>query len=354
MNLDALRAGVRRPPLPNSALDPPKRRPIARTVGRAIGILAALLVVGLLGFQAAAWLRETHRAADLAPATGRFVPTAHGQIFVQEKGPVNGPAVILIHGTAAWSELWRETIDHLADSQYRVIAIDLPPFGFSDRPADRSYTRRDHAQRIAALIDALGLPSAYLVGHSFGAGPTVETVLRFPHKVRGLVLVDGALGISDPAGAQDPPGLVTALLDLPALRNPLVAATVTNPLMTHRLLSLMVHRQDAANARRVAILQRPMSLRDSTLDLGRWLGYFVSIDKTAWSMDRGRYAAIKTKTVLIWGDQDTLTPLAQARDLERLIAGSSLTVLPGLGHIPQIEDPAVFAPALVDALRRLN
>ena len=57
---------------------------------------------------------------------------------------------------------------------------------------------------------------------------------------------------------------------------------------------------------------------------------------------------------MIWGDKDTLTPLAQGRDIQSLIQNASLEVLPGLGHIPQIEDPAVFAAALVTALRGME
>jgi pimeloyl-ACP methyl ester carboxylesterase len=325
-----------------------------RIIGVAAGGLLAVPLLAMLVFYLAALRRETNVAADLAPATGRLVETPRGRIFVQEKGPPTGIPVILIHGTAAWSELWRETIDHLANQKFRVIAVDLPPFGFSDRPTDNSYARADHAGRIAALVDALALKKAILVGHSFGAGPTVETVLKFPDKVRGLVLIAGALGISDPAGPQPPPAAVTALLDQPLLRSPLVASLVTNPLMTRTLMSTMVHRKEAITPHRIAVLQRPMTLRGSTFELGNWLRYFVSIDKTAWSMDRGRYAAIKTRTALIWGDKDTLTPLAQGLDLQSLIANAGLTVLPGLGHIPQIEDPAVLATALVTALRAME
>ncbi len=354
MNRDVIKENLQaqaRRGLPTVA---PRKRRWGRIAGLVVAAVIATPLVAMLVFYAGAALRETHRARDLAPSHGRFVETSRGRLFVQELGPADGPAVILIHGTAAWSELWRETIDHLAAQKFRVIALDLPPFGFSNRPADADYTRAAQAERIAVLIAALGLRDAILVGHSFGAGPTLETVMRYPGKVRGLVLIAGALGISDPAGPQPPPAIVTSLLATPALRDPLVATLVTNPLMTRRLMSMMVHRKDAITDRRVAVLQHPMALARSTPDLGNWLRYFTSVDTAAWSMDRGRYASIGIRTALIWGDQDTLTPLAQARDIKSLIAGSTLTILPGLGHIPQIEDPAALAPALVAALRALE
>lgn len=352
MDLRAIRVELRAR-LIEPVLVVPKRPGWRRCVAIAAAVIIALPVLALAALYAGALMRETQSAVDLAPNSGRFVQTTQGKLFVQESGPLDGPPVILIHGTAAWSELWRETIDHLVTEKFRVIAIDLPPFGFSARPKNRDYTRAAHAERIAALIDALNLGPVFLVGHSFGAGPTVETVMKFPRHVRGLVLIDGALGISEPNGPQPAPTIVTAVLETPFVRNPLVAAFVTNPWMTRRLVQSMVYRREAVTDARVAVLQRPMRLADSTSDLGRWLGYFTAIDRAAWSMDRARYAAIATRTVLIWGEQDTLTPLAQAHDIQSLIAGARLTILPGLGHIPQIEDPAILAPALAAALRSM-
>ena len=56
---------------------------------------------------------------------------------------------------------------------------------------------------------------------------------------------------------------------------------------------------------------------------------------------------------LLWGDQDSVTPLEQAHDLQTLLPQATLTLLPGVGHIPQIEDPDMFNNALLKALRKL-
>lgn len=102
--------------------------------------------------------REPGLRDELASSTGHLVPTGSGRVFVQEKGPAEGVPVVLFHGTAAWSELCRRTIDALAAAGFRVIALDLPPFGFSDRPG--SYTRRDQAARINDVLDQLKTPSS--------------------------------------------------------------------------------------------------------------------------------------------------------------------------------------------------
>ena len=102
-------------------------------------LVLLLIIAAVIAFRLAASLRETASRADLAPSSGHWVATRSGDVFIQEKGPPTGVPVVLFHGTAAWSELWRRTIDALASAGYHVIALDLPPFGFSDRPG--SYTR---------------------------------------------------------------------------------------------------------------------------------------------------------------------------------------------------------------------
>lgn len=272
-------------------------------------------------------------------------------MFVQVKGPDTGVPVVLIHGTAAWSELWRGTIDFLAGNGYRVIALDLPPFGFSDRPADRNYTRSAQAERIRGVLDGLKIDKAILVGHSFGGGATVETVMRYPERVRGLVLVAAAVGLPQPGETPAQPSpLVMGLLGTPIIAETLVAATVTNPLLTRRLLAMMLAKHEAATPQLAAVLARPMTLKSSTPDFAVWLRFFLSPDTAATSARREAFGRIGARTRLIWGDLDTLTPLDQGKDLERLIPGARMQVLGGVGHIPQIEDPAAFRPALAQAL----
>ncbi len=66
------------------------------------------------------------------------------------------------------------------------------------------------------------------------------------------------------------------------------------------------------------------------------------------------YATVSARTAIIWGDKDTVTPLAQAEDLHSLIPAATFTLLPGLGHIPQIEDPDAFNRALVAQLNAMK
>jgi pimeloyl-ACP methyl ester carboxylesterase len=315
---------------------------ILRWSTKALLVLLLSAVAVIAAFRLAAALRETGARSELAPSTGHLVSTSSGSMFVQEKGPANGVPVILFHGTAAWSELWRRSIDALASAGFRVIALDLPPFGFSDRPG--SHARRDQAARVNDVLGQLPAAPAIIVGHSFGAGAATEFVMRYPERARALVVVDAALGLTE--AASDPP----LLLQPQWIREVLVSLTITNPLATKTLLKSLIEKKERGLAEYVEILQRPTTLRGSTPDIADWLYYFVGADRTAESADRAAYARVKLPAAILWGDKDSVTPVAQARDLQTLLPQAELTLLPGLGHIPQIEDPDAFNDALLKAL----
>lgn len=308
--------------------------------------LLLLIVLVIVAFRLAASIRETRTRAELAPPTGHLVPTRSGGVFVQEKGPADGIPVVLFHGTAAWSELWRHTSDAVAAAGFHVIALDLPPFGFSDRPG--SYTRADQAARIMDVLDTLKAAPAVIVGHSFGAGAATELAMRYPERVRALVLVDAALGLT--AAPSDAPWVIQPKW----IREILVSLSITNPVATKTLLEMLIAKKERALPEFVAILQRPIAQRDSTSDIADWLYYFLGADRDAASADRSAYGRLKAPVAILWGDKDTVTPVEQALDLRTLLPPpTSLNLLPGLGHIPQIEDPDAFNDALLKALGTL-
>ncbi|MEM7349122.1 MAG: alpha/beta fold hydrolase, partial [Chloroflexota bacterium] len=151
----------------------PRRKILGKVVRWGIYALLAtilLLCTILTFFRGQAALRETQARTEAAPSTGQFFQAGDVEIFVQEMGPKDGPPVLFIHGTGAWSEIWRETMVELSEAGYRTIAVDLPPFGFSERPSQVAYGRNDQAQRILGVLNALEVSEVTLVGHSFGGG----------------------------------------------------------------------------------------------------------------------------------------------------------------------------------------
>ena len=305
--------------LPVSLLVSALIRWIARWTVRLLGAVVLFLVVFLSISRGLAGLRESRTASEVAPAEGRFVDVDGAKVYLQIAGPEGGPPLVLVHGMGAWSELWRLTIDEVAKAGFRTIAIDLPPFGFSDRPANARYGRIDQARRIIGVLDALSIQRVVLVGHSFGGGPTMEAALRAPNRMAALVLADPAIGLDDPAGE---PGVAGALMAIRPLRNAILSATVTNPLLTRVLLSRFVAKPEAVTPARVRVLQRPLVVKGSTNALGDWLVAFLSPEPGLLSQDPGAYASFDRQTLLIWGRLDTTTPLEQGNRLASVIPRS--------------------------------
>jgi pimeloyl-ACP methyl ester carboxylesterase len=345
---------------------------LARIVRWLVSLLIILMIgttFALAGFRVAAAKREVLSRSEAAPSTGQFIHAGDVQMFVQEDGPLDGPPVVLIHGTGAWSEIWRGTMHALVGAGYRAIALDMPPFGFSTRPKSVDYGDSAQARRILAVLDSLELKSVTLVGHSFGGRPTMEATFMAPERVSRLVLVDAALDLMRECGSEGmrecgtPPAqhasrtdttgssLTRAVLGTPLVRNAIVATTLSNPHMTARLLSKLVYNRDSAvTPARVAMLQRPFVLQEWTPGLGAWLQPFVTTRTSSMATDRSRYAKLAIPTLVLWGAKDAVTPLAQGQDLARLIPGARLDVLPMTGHIPAIENERTFNAALLEFL----
>ena len=309
-----------------------------------LAIVLALPVIVLGGFRIAAAMRERQPREAAAPPAGRFVRAGDVDVFVQEAGLKDGPPVLLIHGTGAWSEIWRSTLDTLAANGYRAIAIDMPPFGFSDRPTDASYTNEPQARRILGVIAALKLDRVTLVAHSFGARPAMEAFFMDSSRFSRLVLIDAALGLDTAAAVGLP---VRAMLSIPPLRDAIVSATVTNPMMTARLLRGLISDTTAITEARLRMLRQPLVRQQSTANIGRWLRVFATSRERTRATDRARYSSIGVPTLVIWGETDNVTPIAQGREIARLIPGATWVSLPNVGHIPAIEAPGLFNRAVV-------
>lgn len=318
-----------------------------------IAILLAILALGLTFFSVQANARESQTRTKAAPTTGRFVQAADVELFIQELGLRNGPAVLFIHGAGAWGGIWQETMAALAQAGYYCIAVDVPPFGFSQRPATPAYSRIDQARRLSALIEALNLSRVTLVGHSFGGGATVETALLVPEKVRALVLVDVALGLQDAAQpASEPPFLLSAFLAARPVRNAVLASTATNPALSKPLLQMMIADPNDATEAQVAMLQKQMVVQGGTNALGDWAQAVFTTRETSPSTQPASYAALTMPTLVVWGEADTITPLAQGQHLHGLLPNSELVVLQQVNHIPQIEDVPAFNEAVLKFLAK--
>lgn len=299
--------------------------------------------------------RESIPAAQAAPSSGHLVDAGDTNVFVQQMGSADAPAVLFVHGTGAWGGLWHQTLLHTAAAGFHVIAIDLPPFGFSEKAPLLSYSKTAQGQRIVKVLESLGIARVVLVGHSFGAGPTVEAALLHPERVTQLIIVDGALGLKERGTSIDHTTITSRLahsiLQFTALRDALVATFVTNPRFTRKLLQGLIADPEKATDEVVRVLQQPMHVQGTTAAVGRWFPELIDSHTIAASQTPAEYSKLKMPVTLLWGEVDTVTPIDQAQRLRQLLPQADLVVLDNVGHIPQVEGPSLFDDALIRALR---
>ncbi|MDB4965570.1 MAG: hypothetical protein JWN44_1259 [Myxococcales bacterium] len=261
---------------------------------------------------------------------GRFVSTPVGRVFVHQQG--RGEPLLLIHGWMMSHWYFRPIIDALS-ADYEIFALDLPGFGESDRPAPDAfaYDLGAYADIVDAVMGELGLARADVIGASMGGGVALTLAARHPDRVQRLVLA---------ASAVYPP-------PLRALDARLALTPVLGPLVFRHLFG----RRDFARG------CRSFSVRDGRCLDDEWIDYFWARLNRAGGLDAA-YACMRTltsmsennadpgrvraPTLLVWGDEDRLVPLAHGKRLARAIAGARLEIVPAAGHMPFIERPAEF------------
>jgi pimeloyl-ACP methyl ester carboxylesterase len=313
--------------------------------------LAGLLVVAMVtasalilaAFAGVASLRET-----LPPGYGPGEQARHAtvdglRLHYRQWGPGDGPPVVLVHGTLAWAETWRDIAEPLGEAGFRVIAPDLPPFGYSERPDDGDFSRIAQAALLAGFVETLALDDIALVGHSFGGGATMEAALEMRGRIEALVLIDVALGLT----RTRPAPIVGLLLKTRPTRIAAAATSFANPIVLAIGLRSFVHDRAVVTRERLAVYRAPLAVEGTAAAIGDWIvsGLFGDIS-SAPSAQRENLAALDIPTLVIWGREDTVTPMAQGEDIAGLLPDARLVVLDGVNHIPHIERPDLVVDAL--------
>jgi pimeloyl-ACP methyl ester carboxylesterase len=264
------------------------------------------------------------RAVDL-----EHVDVRRMRIAFRRRG--QGPVLLLLHGAMCDSRVWRVELESFAD-EFLVIAWDAPGCGGSTDPAD-DFRMGDFADVLAGFVEALVLERPHVLGHSWGSTLALELCRRRPDLVRSLVLVGAYAGW---AGSL-PPDEVQQRLDF-ALRSAALSPGEFDPASMPGLFS------DAMPAGRADELASIMSgMRPAgTRTMARAL---------AEADLRDALPAIDVPTLIVAGDADLRSPPDVAEEVHRSIPGSTLAVLPGLGHESYLESPAAFEGAVRPFLR---
>jgi pimeloyl-ACP methyl ester carboxylesterase len=237
----------------------------------------------------------------------------------------DGPPLVLVHGAAEDGRAWQPQLAALAD-EFTVIAWDEPGAGgSSDLPAD--FSLAEYAHCLAALIEAVGLGPAHVAGLSWGGTVVLELYRHHPELVATLILVDTYAGWKGSL----PPDEVRARVagGLETLAAPSVEFDPTFPgLFAGDPPAEFVPLLDGMTA-----AVRPGTLRNLL---------FVMAEAD----QRDILPNIAVPTLLIWGELDVRSPLSVAREFEQAIPDAQLVVIPGCGHVSNLERPGPFNDAV--------
>ncbi|MEP6946060.1 MAG: alpha/beta hydrolase [Acidobacteriota bacterium] len=246
------------------------------------------------------------------------------RIHYQEKG--SGTPIVLIHGYTSSVYTWKDEIDALAQ-KYHVIAVDLKGFGFSDKP-DGDYTRRAQGELVAGLLDKLRIEHAWLAGNSMGGEVALNVAVYHPEKVLGLVLIDSS-GVK----FERKTSLTPWYLQIPVVGRVLIAMALTSDGLVRRGLENSFFDRSKVTDDRVAFYYQPLRTQGGQIGAVRAREQFEQLPI------EDKLNSISVPTLIIWGADDELIPLASGKSMHELIRGSKMIVLQNCGHVPQEETP---------------
>ncbi len=272
-----------------------------------------------------------------AGLSARQVQVGDFNLHYYEGGPQGAETILMIHGFAADKDNWLRFSRPLT-ARYHVVALDLPGFGDSSKPA-ASYDVATQVERLNAFSQALGIGQLHLIGNSMGGHIAALYAARHPEQVLSVALLNNA-GVNAPQASElfqrlqrgaANPLLVSSSADFSALLDFLFVQqpTLPEPLKQH-------------------LAERAIASHD--------------FNQTIFSQLRERYiplepelAKIQAPTLLLWGDQDRLLDVSSIEVMRPLLKQPSVVIMQACGHLPMIERPeetSAHYQAFLDSVKR--
>jgi len=283
-------------------------------IARGVLFLCILSLVPIL-----AGCLSFHRGAlPGEPRTATFADVEGARVHFVDVG--QGPAVVMIHGFAASLETWKNIIPELAKT-HRVLALDLKGFGWTDRP-EGDYSPEAQARLVLALLTQRGIDRASVVAHSWGASVALEMALMAPERVKKLALYDAWVFEEQLpttfhwARAGGVGETLFALFYTERAEDKMALAFYDKSYVTEELVDSVE-----------SALGRP----------GSTAAALAAVRGQRYAQIQSRYRFITQPTLLLWGREDTVTPLKYGERLSAELPHARLVVYPRCGHFPMIE-----------------
>jgi len=270
--------------------------------------------------------------ARLSTRDVRCVKTrSHGTLAARVTG--KGPPVVLLHGVTDNRGTWHTVQSLLADA-FECHAIDLPGHGLSDIP-DRAQLVAEQAAAVDGYLEAVGLPPCVIVGSSMGGGVALGLAAHYADRVRSVVTL-GSIGAAFSIAAE-----------LTLLRYPFVAEQMARFARTRTLRKTMYERTLAPRFR----------APDGAVER-YWSGWFVEgraqyMRAQLRRLDNGEpypwLPSVRAKVIVVHGELDPVVPVRVGHAVAARLVNANKRVLRGVGHLPQVEVPAIVAAAVREA-----
>ncbi len=289
-------------------------------------LIGVVLVLVLAGACVYAWLPRRAAAVILAmghAAAGletRSVEVMGFRIVYLDGG--EGEPLVLLHGIGADKDNWLY-VSLLLARNYRVIAVDLPGFGESSKPAAARYDVDAQVERLHAFLRALGIRRASFGGNSMGALLAASYAARYPSEVASLWLLDPPLVV----GAK-PSEMMKRLLG--GQKIPLFARTVAE---FDQVLDFVMEKPPfmPSPVKRVLAERQVADYRLNVQIFNELMKHSVPLEQTV--------AGLTVPTLIVWGDHDRVLDVSSAAILHQALPRSRVIIMRGIGHVPMVEAP---------------
>ena len=298
-------------------------------------VLLAVAVVGLVFVFRDADIPDSVVTAKYGQAPSKFITLASGaHVHYRDQGVATGPALVLLHGSNDSLHAWEPWVKVLGN-EFRIVSVDLPSHGLTGAVPGDDYSQAGMATFVDQFTAQIGVQSFALGGNSMGGGVAARFALMHGERLTKLILVDAG-GIQ--SKMPNDPGMGFRLARMPIVQNLLLYVTpryvfeeglkkaiyddtLVTPEMVDRFWEL-----NRREGNRAATLKRFQTPFDSYV--------------------QDHVTEIKTRTLILWGDKDTLVPPDAGEAYRDAIKGSQFILYHDVGHLPMNEVPERSAEAV--------
>jgi len=309
-----------------------------------IGVILLIIILALGVNWGVQELRPTKTALELV-TDGNVIDVNRIDVHYWDEG--KGDVLILVHGFSSSVYTWRRNISELSE-EYRVIALDLPGFGYTDKPKDFDYTMEGYARFMVDFMDTMDIDTAVLAGNSMGGGVVLTTALLYPERIDKLILVD-SIGYPEQENEEEEVFLPFLLMGIPG---------------AGEVLMSLNYRSVVEKSLEGGVYYDNSFVTDEMVD------YYYSVYRTEngrkaplWvirnlmdtpPIGSERISEVSMPTLIIWGEADILIPAEHASLFGRDIPDSRAVVIAKAGHLPHEEQAGIVNGLIADFMKERN